>query len=328
MTDFKLIENEFLKVFKKAFPGIEIAPFRYGSIDEIKYSHFQIPPDNRYLAGSDYYLDKQLDFYHFTNLNALQSIISTKTLRLYNLNHLDDPREFLYAGKLLPQNDKFIEDTKENFFILSLCENIEQIKNSEKFNIWRLYGENGLGCILKISFIQNLPNEWNNFYLSKIKYGLDKKSPIGQISSMLSEINKKDTQMGIDLGQILCFHKSSLYKFEKEVRLLYDKRLLRGLGYTTIYDSNQNAIFPIIRTEISSKYDPKIKYLELPIVTNDSQPIDSHIPIIKIGHVILGYKLKNQFESIRNELHYLFEQTVGYCPSITLSRLSDIFWGK
>jgi hypothetical protein len=327
MNNFRQFESNFKEVFQKTFPNIEISPFIYSDNDGINYIHFLIPPQNKNLIGSNYYLDKTHGFYHFTNISALQSIVSTKTFRLYNLNHLKDPREFLYAGSLIPQDPKFIEDAKENFYILSFCQNIGEIKDSEKFNIWRLYGDDGSGCIIKLAFVKTQPPNWHNFYLSKLYYGINERLRIQRISKLLSNINKDNKNLGIDLGQILCFHKSSLYRSEREVRLLYDKREKKGYGYTTLYDSNMKVTFPTIRTEISNSFDPKIKFLELPILDSDFKEIDEHIPFIIIGQVIIGYRLKKQFEEIKQELTSLFDQKLGYIPSIILSRLSKTFWG-
>jgi hypothetical protein len=44
-----------------------------------------------------------------------------------------------------------------------------------------------------------------------------------------------------------------------------------------------NLTFPTIRTEISNSFDPKFKFLELPIINTDYVPIDEHIPVIRIG---------------------------------------------
>jgi hypothetical protein len=320
-------ETRFREVFQKAFPNITIAPFRYGNEEGMSYSHFLIPPQNSSLQDSKYFTNKRHGYYHFTSINALISIVSTKVFRLYNLNHLKDPREFLYAGNLLPLDPKFIDDARENFFILSLCENIHDLKPSEEFNIWRLYGSDGLGCIIKIAFIENNPVDWHNFYLSNVYYGINARSHINQISELLAEINKDNQNIGIDMGQIMCFHKSSLYRPENEVRLLYDKREKRGIGYTTYRDSDNQLTFPIIRTEISNSFDPKIKYLEIPILNFNNVPNEEHIPVIKITQIILGYRLKNQFHEIKSELEVLFKQKLGYSPSIILSKLYRTFWG-
>jgi hypothetical protein len=327
MNKNSIFETKFRQVFQKAFPDIKISPFRYGTDEGFNYTHFIIPPQNKNLQVSNYFTNKRNGYYHFTSLNALLSIISTKVFRSYNLNHLKDPREFLYAGNLIPLESKFIDDARENFFILSFCENIHDILPAEKFNIWRLYGGDGNGCIIKISFIENDPVDWHNFYLSKVYYGINARSHISHISELLKDINKDNKYLGIDLGQIMCFHKSSLYRSEKEVRLLYDKREKKGLSSTSHYNSDNQLTFPIIRTEISDSFDSKIKYLEIPIINFSNIPTEEHIPVIKINQVILGYRLKNQFEKVKTELEVVFKQKLGYCPSISLSKLSKTFWG-
>lgn len=328
MTILTEFENNFHEVFQKAFPNIKITHDRYGDGLGLKYTQFLIPPQNKNLKGSNYYIDNKQGYYHFTNLNALQSIVSSGAIRLYNLNHLKDPREFQYAANLIPHGTDSLEDAKENFFILSFCENISEFKLSEKFNIWRLYGENGLGCIIKVKFVKNDLSNWNNFYLSKVYYGINDRHRINQISKALEGINKVNPNIGIDIGQVLCFHKSILYRSENEVRLLYDyRRVKKGYGQLPFYDSDMNVIFPIIRTEILRPFNPLVKYLELPIFHSGFSPIDDHIPILAIGQIIIGFGWKNHFNEIKQELTLLFRKKMGFVPLITLSKLSKTFWG-
>jgi hypothetical protein len=74
--ELQKLEREFQEVFSNAFPNVNLSRFRYGTEERMEYSHFLIPPQNENLRGSNYYIDNNLDFFHFTNINALQSIIS------------------------------------------------------------------------------------------------------------------------------------------------------------------------------------------------------------------------------------------------------------
>lgn len=320
------LETEFLNLFTKEFPNVGALPWRYGNEDQTEYTHFAIPPINRDLIGSNYFESKQRDFYHFTSLEALQSIISTKTLRLFNLYNLDDPREYLFGANYLPHDKGQLDDAKRNFFVLSMLGNIDKMKSSEKFNMWRLYGNNGTGCILKVSVL-NDPSEWHNFYLSKVHYGNRKVKEIKNIGVLLKLINEKRTNLGIDMGQLLCFHKSYLYYVEKEYRLLYDMREKKGMSHSTIYNSDYEVEFPIIRTKVDANYNPDIQYLEFPLLGHKTEPIDNHIPWIRIREIVLGYKLKTHFTSIKKQLRDLHLKNLGFVPSIKLSRLSKQFYG-
>lgn len=320
------MEEEFLIVFKKEFPNIDPYPWRYGNNEQYDYTHFVIPPVNRNLLGSNYFENKQKDFYHFTTLDALQSIITSKTLRLYNLANSDDPREYLFGANYLHHEEEQLDDAKKNFFILSMCGDIEKMKNTVKFNMWRLYGENGNGCILKIS-INNDPVDWHNFYMSKVHYGNRNVSGIRSLGKLLELINNKRESLGIDMGQLLCFHKSYLYNVENEYRLLFDMRKKKGFSHTTIRDSDNEVIFPIIRSKISSNYNPNVSFLELPILGYGSEPVDTHIPWITIRQIILGYKLKEHYKNVRSQLRDLYYQNFGFVPSIVISDLSKQFYG-
>jgi hypothetical protein len=328
MCTLELLEERLRSAFIKVFPTIQTVAVRYGDETGMKFSYITIPPENVNLKGSDYYLDEELEFYHFTSINALQSIVSNKSIRLYNLNHLDDPREFKYAGNLIPLDEKRNTDAKENFFILSLCRNIREMQIPDKFNMWRLYGDNGNGCIIKLSLSDNPPSNWHNFYLSNVQYGIDRKSHIYELREALKKLNKNNQQIGIDLGQLMCFHKSELYEHENEVRLLYDKRGTTVYGHTTLYDKDNCILFPIVRKQLQANFNRNVQYLELPISRVMKDLIDERIPILRIGEVILGYRLKEHFEDIKQEIQSLFEYFLGYAPSIQLSSLTKRYWGK
>ena len=67
-----------------------------------------------------------------------------------------------------------------------------------------------------------------------------------------------------DLGQIVCFHKSRLFKLEQEIRLLFDNRKKKLLSATS-YSFNNEITSPILKSDISKplKAQNEIKYLEL-----------------------------------------------------------------
>jgi len=208
-----------------------------------------------------------------------------------------------------------------------MCSDVPKMKSSVKFNMWRLYGDNGNGCMIKI-LINNKPADWHNFHMSRVHYGNRNVRGIRKLGKILEVINRKRKYLGIDMGQILCYHKSYLYHVENEYRLLYDMRLKKGLSHTAITNQDNEQIFPIIRSNISSNYNPKIKYLELPILGVNSKPIDYHIPQISIKEIILGYKLKENLKSVRLEIRELFKQNYGFTPSIVISRLAKLYSGN
>lgn len=322
-------EIKFIEIFGKLFPDVDIKAFRYGNESKVNYSHYFIPPENRHLINSKYFYNKELIFFHFTTLEAIQSIILNRFIRLYNLNNLNDPREFNYAGNLIPIDSDRILDAKENMYIISLCRKSLLNKSiQDKFNIWRLYGNNGLGCLIELEFINNRPEDWQDFFLSEIQYGFTEKSNIVRLKSYLEQINTPNKEIGIDLGQLLAFHKSNLYRIENEVRLLYDGRIKKGIGPRKVFDPMNKLLYPLIRKDILKNPSLNVKYLNLPIwIENEDFEIDS-IPQIKINSIRIGYQHRDSFEDIKNELLDSFIEKLGYKPEIKMSRLKSSYWGK
>jgi len=87
-------EKRIINEINRLLPSVTINSARGGNIDEVNQAHFFIPPANKYLEHSEYFYKGRLHFIHFTNLIAIQSIITDRNLRLYNLRNLNDPREF------------------------------------------------------------------------------------------------------------------------------------------------------------------------------------------------------------------------------------------
>ena len=75
-------------------------------------------------------------------------------------------------------------------FILSMCQ-IKDNDDSDYFDMWRLYGDNGSGVGIVIK-IDNNPAEWDNYLLSNVLYGEKKRNNIEELfrrhASMLSNM--------------------------------------------------------------------------------------------------------------------------------------------
>ena len=73
----------------------------------------------------------------------------------------------------------------------------------------------------------NDPEEWRDFHFSKVVYGADKREPFKKLSLLLKKVNADKKTMEVDLGKLYAFHKSLLFQYEQEVRLLFDHRQKR-----------------------------------------------------------------------------------------------------
>lgn len=326
-------EKNIITFLDKILPNVKISPIRAGNSNGVETVKYFISPFNKDLRNSDYFNDQKLKFVHFTNLHALQSIISERCVRLYNLNNLNDPREYSYAGDLLFFNYINKKDAKDNIFIFSMCEEEILTKDSTEieFNMWRLYGNNGFGVAIIFGFEINPSINWKDYFMSTIHYGAKSRIKLKEFKDFHKELEKEKPMTAVDLGQIVCFHKSKLYLLEQEIRLIFDNRNKNNFSSTKYRDSNLKLISPLIRTDIakSTSINKPINYLELPIYREGYQPIseDDRIPIPKIEKIIIGY----QYEKIGNltgKIQQLFAERLDYIPIIEKSRLTKYYHDK
>jgi len=320
-------QNEITELIK----GLSLEPFKYGSDStgelEWNHAHFSLPAENNQYANSRYfYAGKEL--VHFTKLDSAEAIIKSGVLRLYNLNHLDDPREFLFAGGLFELTESQLIDIKGNMFIASFCETslLLQKEISEQFNQWRLYGDNGRGVAIVFE-VTNNPIQWNNFHLSKIIYGAKNRNLLKKIMNLKSQLKHND--ISIDINKLGVLYKSRLYHLEKEVRLFHDRRIERaGFQGITIKDKNNQTVFPIInKCEINKCLDNDCHFLELPLNNTMISEMDEGIPSLRIKKIILGYQWKNN-QSKKEELSQLCKSHLLNNVTIEFSNLVKAFWGN
>lgn len=321
-----LIQNE----FETLLPGIKVRSARAGSNSKVNSSFYCILPENNNLQNSRYYYKENANLIHFTNFDSLKAILKSKVFRLYNLNNLNDPREYSFAGDLLTFNKKNREDAKQNMYLLSMCKTDVLTTHPQfEFNMWRLYGNYGKGVAIELSFDSSKIAELKDYYLSEVFYGASSRANLKKVSTLLYKYRNETPSIEVDLGQIVAFHKSNLYKLESEVRLLFDNRSNK-LHSSTTYSNHQGILSPII-LEDSSKSESSgrlVKYLELPIFQKGKHPISNCIPVPKIERIILGYAYKEKFESRTKDLESLRNPDLGYEIPVELSRLAHYYYER
>lgn len=325
-------ETKITTEINRLIPNVTINSTRAGNQKQVHNSHYFIPPENKYLSNSEYFFKGKLNFIHFTNLFAIQSIISERNLRLYNLHNLNDPREYSFAGNLITFNHENKIDAQDNFYLLSMCQP-ELLTNSTEieFNMWRLYGSNGQGIAIELSYEESQPLDWKDYFLGTVQYGAESKTKLKELSKLLKQLDNGRPKVGVDLGQIVCFHKSRLFKLEQETRLLFDARKIKFVGHSTYKSKDGETTSPIIKTDIlkSSVGTKEIKYLELPIYHKKFKSVNDNnaIPIPKIERIILGYQYQDNFKKVATHLTDLCQQRLGYSPKIEKSRLTKFYHG-
>jgi len=326
--------KNFLQELEKTFPNYsDLRYFQSGNEEELHHTHLVIPNDNRALLRSSYFCEEHSNFIHFTNLNVLKSMIFHKSLWVYNLNNLNDPREYSFAANYFAMSDDRLEDAKENMFIFSMCspDLIYKKRNfTSQFNMWRLYGNDGKGCAIEFKIL-NDPADWIDFYLSKVFYGDALEKQLGVLHNMEATLRLSKPSLEVDFGQLCCFHKSILFKPELEIRLLYDKRQKKGFGAREMSFRG----FEILPIKVDlDKDNDKIKYLDLSLFSKIERDLpnnivhDKTIPLIAINKITLGYMNKKHFDKVKEYIENISLKMLGYTPIIERSNLEEEYWGK
>lgn len=314
----------------KLFPDIDTEYFKYSSLslglDNTQEILFNIPNNNKNLIKSNYFYNRK-SFVHFTNVLALNSMLQERAIRLYNLHNLNDPREFTFASKVLELDDKIIQDAKDNIFLISFCER-EILRNlTSEFNIWRLYGQNGKGLAIIFS-VQNNPNHWRDFHISKVFYGSTNRNIFVKLLKLVDELNLEPPTIFIDLSKILAFHKSNLFTLEKEVRLILDGRQLRAGFHASTDHINRQLIFPSFKSDLQKIIErkDKVQYISLPLYFSSINNIDPLKPLLKIEKILIGYNFIDEVSSLKNCIKDLCQEYLGYIPEISQTRLKNYYW--
>ncbi|MEQ8416033.1 MAG: DUF2971 domain-containing protein [Imperialibacter sp.] len=324
--------DEVKEILLGLFPGLNTSELKFGNKGNGEpvwnHYHVSIPPSNSNFLKSPYFFNRP-SVVHFSNVFALTSILSEKSLRLYNLNHLNDPREFTFASKIFDLGNERIKDAKNNLHIMSFCEHeiLSGPNTRTEFNMWRLYGNQGKGLALVFS-IQNNPEHWNDFHLSKVVYGAKNRRRFDELKTKLESLNATQPTIEVDLSKLYVFHKPLMYDLEKEVRLVFDRRNIRAGLHGRTKSQNGKQVFPIIKTDLHklTQLGQDSTYLEIPIYFHSSNSFDEDIPVLKLEQIILGYGLNEEIPRITSILREQCKEKIGYIPEIKQSRLHKYYW--
>jgi hypothetical protein len=211
--------------------------------------------------------------YHYTTQAAALQILRTGTLRLSNILHLNDGKEFWWLferiedylincennGQKIPQG---INDTILQFFKkkqnISICIACFSLKSDDAAQ-WDRYSDNGNGVV--IGFDESIfePNEYCE--LQKVIY--DKAEQIKNIDQIIKQLEENlkgiifNPASVIDpLARIASYAKNPTFDSEQEIRIIEF-----GVAYTS-YDffSRSGKLIPYMTKDIDIK---KIKELIL-----------------------------------------------------------------
>ncbi|PCJ81837.1 MAG: hypothetical protein COA57_13800 [Flavobacteriales bacterium] len=340
-TEFHQQRNEHVdrylkKVLKPFLPNAKISSvYSMGAVGRpFGGATIQISPSNKSLLGSKYYYNKQLKFIHYTSLRNALNILREKAIRLYDLNSMNDPLELSHSIKsLLPEkSDHLIDDWKQTVFCLSMCD-FRREEEKKNFDNWRIFGDNGKGIGMVLSFPKYSQKNWLNRYLSHVYY---KDIDLKEIKKFFKRHNDFIEKNGFNIRDpiknlilhISCFHKVGIYENENEVRYLYiiDKKSYQdhdSKEVETDIVNNKQVYYtrlPLDRRELESR----LKNLEFK--TEEKQRIRRLFPEVKVEQIILGYDYqKSDVWDIKRVVNQLSQSNLGYQVDVKISELKEYF---
>lgn len=264
---------------------------------------------------------------HYTSMDNMISILNSQTFRLYNCLNLNDPKEIEYA------NTKFnfglteheISTFKQNSFVSSFCE-YDMNKQNDDFNLWRLYGNQGLGVGLVFE-IENMKDSWEEVYIGKISYN-ENDAITKQFSGFIRFHNEFNQQYQLFdntpsfFPAITLHFKDEIWKTENEIRLFahcpFDKYELEPESF-----ESQNHYLSTTLEHTINKSGRLVSYISLPlnrkrkllefkncgISENEGNVFLSCIPHFKLKRIVLGYNVPSKVRfNIDKILNWLIDK--------------------
>jgi hypothetical protein len=289
--------------------------------------------------------DGPLEIVHYTTLQSFFEIINSESIRLYNSYNLNDPKEIEHGLKTLAfQYDiNWLKDLKRNHFILSASKYDNLIKDD--FNLWRLYGNDGMGVGLVFEVPDNIKT-WKGVNMSRVEYLSDQSN--SSLSKQFLDYHM-DFQSKYKLFEnipsiiplLATFKKDEIWKIENETRIVancpFDKYRLEPKKNTL--ESDCPFLSKTISHTINSKGD-QVAFVSMPISKLGIQKklndkiedeiknffIKSH-PYLQLKKVILGPRLINskQIHSVVKFINNIAIDKVGEAIEIIESQFKDIY---
>ncbi len=275
------IEKEILNDFPEFKNLIEMRYFGKDADSPLLAAEAHLSSQNSSYINSQYfYVGESFSFLHFTSIKVLLSILNSQTIRLRTLNGMNDVNEINYAARIFNIDKTNIELLQKEIFSLSLVKYVssdkEIINNTNNLDLWRFYGLNGEGVAIKFKII-NDPRIWNSFHLSSIFYGEKEVERLKILQERINVFNSNNQKIYIHLPNIFSFHKSSHFKNEDEIRLIYSTfynfRENKHYKTKTISDaSNLSLPTPPVKINNTENY-----FLSIPLSKRNNTNLENSI---------------------------------------------------
>lgn len=313
----------------------------WGSVGSPKWFHrtarLSALSSNGAFKGSsyDYPLTRSSRFLHYTTPQTLLSILREASIRLYDLNHMDDPKEFVFGAKDFGfAGNYYLKEARSKLFSFSMVE-IDEDGDAEDFNLWQ-YGANGNGVAIVFSIDPSTQHEWGNYHLGRVQYSTRVPEHFDGLADKIRKFGQAENFHVRDFENLFvklaAFHKSEIFEFEKEVRILHyhehdlfslprtDKRWPLDLSLD-VGRNGQRSFFD--RIYIGKAWESRYR---LPSQIDPDGTANRLIPRLKIEKVIMGYRLNPKYVGdLCDSIHQLAYEKLGETFELKPSRFFEHF---
>jgi len=318
LEKLRAIDEEFNSILYDCFRGLMLS----GNSQSGPVFRANLHEDNRAYIQTDYFLntEKTTKYFHLTSVSNLLSILNSRTFRLYNLHTSNDVEEYGHVAKMIEIDEQRIKAIKHHLYTFSFCP-LSEINNQK---VWDIYG-NKLGGVAIVFTIDNNPADWKRFHISTVKYETPQNFIEFKSRMQALKIKYPYYQFDCDLSPLICFHKESKWKEEKEIRIAAYKPYKH-------FEEELKYSKPDIRLE--KDRNRIVSYVELPIwvdnsssnLRNDQFPeldrtqnlpssfFETH-PKLIIREIIFGQNCgihPNEFDTYRRMIREIFDINYGY----------------
>lgn len=307
MSEIDKVLDDYLNGAKEIFPHLKISSRFSMFSGELEFPTSGKIELNNKIFEIDISEEKPYEVIHYTSLNAFLEIINSLTIRMYNCYNLNDPKEIEHSFETMnfPYTDESIKNWKRNHFVLSFSKYDRTI--NDDFNMWRLYGQNGMGVGLVFEVPKEI-NNWRNVTINEIEYtSKNKPSKIKQYIDYHQNFQEKNpvfenTPSIIPL--LATFHKNEIWSGENEIRLVahcpYDEYTLEAKTFDV---SSSDFLNESLNHSINSNGTP-VAYIQIPIskktledkiIPEWDEDLKNHLmsnhPFLQLKSVVIGPQL-------------------------------------
>ncbi len=331
--------NEYATKVIEIFPTLNVSNQGGFSInDNYEKGEIEFSINQSSLKNTVYTNDITNEFVHYTSIENLFNIMKSDSIRLNNINLLNDPQEFNFLIKKyeIDFNPNQISLFKRSLHLFSFSKYADNY--DESFDMWRLYGRdgNGVGIVFEL---ENKNDNWYNYLFGKIQYEEEKEHE-EKICNLL-ELTKRYMAKGLNtermpiiFGKLLLFHKNKIWANENEYRLTsffeYDEfDFTPKLNFNSHWDDSSFNLFPTksgsLGSNISLDLNHKILSKANQLNDIDKEKTKKIFPRLNIKKIILGYRLSNELKYTTQRFLFSYNQKKATEILLSYSKYTSLF---